>query len=126
MSTDFDGLLSRMREEAEGGIKSELSRRNFIDRSIFHMFMPLAIDIITDAGNASMTILKDGTIDLKRNPSRNPDITLRADFDSLNELYNFRDSEGFRAAEKQGRIKILSHTTKGRQAEARLREWLGV
>jgi len=89
------------------------------------MFMPLAVDIITDAGKASMTILKDGTIVLERNLSRNPDITLRADYGSLHELYNSRDSEGFRAAEKQGRIKIIGHTAKGRQAEARLRELLG-
>lgn len=125
MSADFHDLLSRIRREAEDGIKSELSRRGFIDRSVFRMFMPLAIDIITDVGKASMTISKDGTIGLEGDLSRNPDITLRADFDMLHELYDSRDSEVFRAAEAQGEISISGHTAKGRQAEARLRELLG-
>jgi len=125
MSVDFDDLLSRIRREAEDGIKYELSRRSFIDRGVFWMFMPLTINIMTDAGNASMAISKDGTIDLKRNLSRNPDIILRADFGSLHELYNSRDREGFRAAEMQGKIEIRGQTGKGRRAEVKLRELLG-
>jgi len=127
MSADFDELLSRIRREAEDGIKYELSRRSFIDRGVFQMFMPLTIDINTDAGNASMSILKDGTIYLERglSRSRNPDITLRADFGLLKELYDSRDSDVFREAERQGRIEIRGHTSKGRRAEAKLRELSG-
>jgi len=127
VSADFDELLSRIRKEAEDGIKYELSRRSFIDRGVFRMFMPLTIDIATDAGNASMSISKDGTIDLEMDlsRSRNPDITLRADFGSLHELYNSRDRDAFREAEIHGSIEIRGHTAKGRRAEAKLRELLG-
>lgn len=125
MSIDFDNLLSRIRKEAKDGIKSELARRSFIDRSVFGMFMPLIVDIITDAGNASITILKDGSIDLKRQLSLNSDITLRADLSMLSELYHSRSREEFRAAERLGKIEIRCHTAKGRQSEARLREILG-
>jgi hypothetical protein len=72
-----------------------------------------------------MTISKDGTISLEGDLSRHPDITLRADFDILHQLYDSRDSEVFRAAETKGKISISGHTAKGRQAEARLRELLG-
>lgn len=125
MSDDFDGLLSRIRKEAEDGIRSELARRSLIDRSVFGMFMPLIVDIITEAGKASIIVSKDGSIELRRQLSLNPDITLRADFSMLSELYHSRSREEFRAAERQGRIEIRSNTAKGRLSEARFRELLG-
>ena len=127
MSADFDELLSRIRREAEDGIKYELSRRSFIDRGVFRMFMPLTIEIITDAGHASMSISKDGAIDLGRglHRPRNPDITIRTDFGLLHELYNSRDSDLFRDSERRGRIEIRGNRAKGRRAEAKLRELLG-
>ena len=125
LSNDFDGLLSRIRKEAEDGIKSELARRSFVDRSVFGMFMPLIIDVITEAGKASLIVSKDGSIEMRRQLSPNPDIVLRADFDMLSELYHSRSRQEFRAAERQGRIEIRSNTAKGQLSEARFRELLG-
>ena len=125
MSEDFDGLLARIRKEAEDGIKSELARRGFVDRSVFGMFMPLTIDIITEAGKASIIISKDGSIEMRRQLSENPDITLRVDFGMLSELYHSRSRQEFRAAERQGRVEIRSNTAKGSLSEARFRELLG-
>jgi hypothetical protein len=125
LSDDFEGLLSRIRKEAEEGIKAELARRGFVDRSVFGMFMPLIINIITEADQASITISKDGSIEMKRRLSQKPDITLRADFGMLSELYHSRSRQEFRAAESQGKIEIRSNTAKGQLSEARFRELLG-
>jgi hypothetical protein len=125
MVNGFYEFAEELRTEAENAIKSELSRRSFLERAGFRMFMPLTVNVITDQGAASLTIFKDGTIQLGRHLSSSPDNTIKADFETLIGLYHSRDRDQFVQAETEGKIKITSRSWKGQQAERKLRELLG-
>jgi len=125
MVSGFYEFAEELRTEAENAIKSELSRRSFLERAGFRMFMPLTVNIVTDQGAAALTIFKDGTIQLSMYLSSSPDSTIKADFETLIGLYHSRDRDQFVQAEREGRIKITSRSWKGQQAERKLRELLG-
>lgn len=120
MENSFYRLLEQIKTQAEDA----LSRLSFLERTVFWMFMPLKINIVTDIGVAFLTILKDGTIQLGEHSSADADNTIQADFETLTGLYQSRDRNQFIQAEMEGRIKIISHTRKGQQAEGKLRELL--
>ncbi len=125
MESGFYEFAEELRTEAENAIKSELSRRSFLERAGFRIFMPLTVNIVTDQGAVSLTIFKDGTIQLSRYLSSSPDNTVQANSETLVGLYHSRDRIQFVQAEREGRIKITSRGYKGQQAERKLRELLG-
>ena len=96
MVSSFYKFAEQIRREAESKNKSELSRRSFLERAGFWIFMPLTVNIVTNQGSASLTIIfKDGTIQLNRYLSSNPDNTIQADFETLISLYHSRDRNQF-------------------------------
>jgi len=125
MSIEFYEFIERLRIEAEKAIKAELSRRTVIERVGFGLFMPLTINIITDAGSASLVFLNDGSVQCKKNLSTNPNNVIQADFGTLKELYSSRNKSQFIRAEREGKIKITNNDLKGQQAERKIRELLG-
>ena len=125
MVSNFNKFAEEIKTEIENAIKSGLPRRSFLECVGFWMFMPLTVNIVTDQGTISLTILKDGTIQLGRFLSSSPDNTIQASFETVKDLYYSRDRNQFNQAEKDGRIKISSHSWKGQQAERKLRELLG-
>ena len=125
MEGNFTEFAEKISVEIEKAIKSELSKRSIIERIGYAMFMPLTINIITEEGSASLVVLKDGIVRLRNQCSSAPDITLQSNFRTLTSLYNTRSPNRFVQAEEQGKIKIISNSWKGRQAERKLRELLG-
>ena len=125
MVSNFYEFAEEIRTEAEDAIKSELSRRSFLERAGFRIFMPLTVNIVTDQGAVSLTIFKNGTVKLSKYLTSSPDTTIQANFETLIGLYHSRDRNHFIRAEREGRIKITSHSYKGKQAERKLRELLG-
>lgn len=120
MENSFYRLVEQIKTEAENA----LSRLSFLEHAVFWVFMPLKINVDTDKGVASLVILKDGTIQLREYLSPDADNTIQADFETLTGLYQSRDKNQFIQAETEGRIKIISHSRKGQQAEGKLRELL--
>lgn len=124
MISSFQELVEKIRIEAEKTIKAELSKRSWLERTGFKLFMPLTVNIVTDQGAACLTILGDGAVQLSEHLPSNPDTTIQARFEMLAHLYIERDKGQFTRAEEEGSIKITSHSAKGRQAERQLRELL--
>lgn len=125
MVGSFHELVEEIRTEAENAIKSELPRRSFLERAGFRVFMPLTVNIVTDQGAVSLKILKNGAIQLSRYLPSHPDTSIQTNFETLKSLYHSRDGNQFIQAEREGRIKITSHSYKGKQAERKIRELLG-
>jgi len=125
MVSSFQEFADKFKIEAERAIKAELSKRSLLERIGFGFFMPLTVNIVTDQGVASLTILQDGTVHLSQRLSPNPDSTIQAHFETLEHIYYKRDRTQFTQAEAEGRIKITSYSLKGQQAEGKLRELLG-
>jgi len=125
MVSNFYEFAEEIRIEAENAIKSELSRRSFLERAGFRIFMPLTVNVVTDQGAVSLKIFKNGTIRLSRYLPSRPDNSIQTNFETLRSLYHSRDRNHFIQAEREGKIKITSRSYKGKQAERRLRELLG-
>ncbi len=121
MGDDFYHLMEQVKVEAE----KALSKLSIFERAVLWMFMPLGINVTTDKGAASLVVLRDGTIQLGKNPLPNPDNTIHADFEVLSRLYQIRDRNQFLQVEKAGKIRVTSQSSKGEQAEGKLRELLG-
>lgn len=117
--------MEKIREAFERRLEAELSKRSFVERAMFQMVMPLIINLSTNLGGASLTVLKEGKVKLDSNLSDTPDVSIEADFETLTRLYESRDRNGFRQAEANGQIKINAYTFKGQQTEQKLRELLG-
>ena len=124
MRSDFYEFAEGFRVEAESTIKAELSRRSFLERGIFGLFMPLIVNINTDQGSISISFFKDGSVQSERSLSSNPDVIIQADFETLKKLYFSRDKNQFIQAEREGKIRITSSNLKGKQAERKIRELL--
>lgn len=121
MTSDFHKFAQDIKAEAEKAIKAELSKMPFLELGL-RIFMPLTINIVADQEAISLIFLKDATVQLDEHPSSNPDIAIQADFETLRSLYQARDRNQFAQAEKDGKIKITSHSWKGQQGETRIRE----
>ncbi|NWG10954.1 hypothetical protein HXY33_04295 [Candidatus Bathyarchaeota archaeon] len=121
MTNDIHKFAQEIRAEAEKAIKIELSKMPFLELGL-RIFMPLTINIVADQQAVSLTFLKDGNVQLDEHVSANPDIVIQADFETLKSLYHTRDRNHFAQAEKDGKIKITSHSWKGQQGETRIRE----
>ena len=118
-------FMEKIREAFEKGLDDELSKRSFVERALFQMVMPLIINLSTDLGGASLTVLKEGKVKLDSKHFDTPDVSIEADFETLKRLYESRDKNAFHQAEANGQIKINAYTFKGQQTEQRLRELLG-
>lgn len=125
MLSSFQKFAEKFKIEVERAIKAELSKRSFLERIGFRIFTPLTVNIVTNQGAASLTVLQDGSVQLSQHLSPNPDSTIQADFETLEDIYSKRDRTRFNQAEAEGRIKITSYSPKGQQAERKLRELLG-
>jgi hypothetical protein len=123
MTNNFQEFAEKLRTELERGLKAELSK-TLLGGIVFRAFMPLTVNINTNQGIASLTILHNGAVQLDQKLSSNPDTVVHADFEALQEIYRGRDRAQFTRAEADGRIKIISCTSKGQQAERKLRELL--
>jgi hypothetical protein len=121
MADDFHEFAQEIRAEAEKAIRTELSKMPFLELGL-RIFMPLIVNIAADEQAVSLTFLKDGNVQLDYSVSENPDIIIQADLATLKSLYQTRDRNQFAQAEKDGKIKITSHTWKGQQGETRIRE----
>lgn len=118
-------FMEKIREAFERGLEAELSKRSFVERAMFQMVMPLIINLSTNLGGASLTVLKEVKVKLDSNLSDTPDVSIEADFKTLTRLFESRDRNGFRQAEANGQIKINAYTFKGQQTEQKLRELIG-
>lgn len=124
MISNFNEFAQIIKAEAEKSIKKELSKMPFLELGL-RIFMPLTVNIVTNQGAVSLTILKDANVQLEKHLSSNPDISIQADFETLKNLYQLHDRNNFAQAEKEGKISVTSHNWKGQQAEAKLRELFG-
>lgn len=123
MESQFKDFVERFRAEVEKTIKSEVSSMGTIQRSIMQSFMPLSINLFTDAGKTCLVIQKSFDVTVE-NPSSNPDLQIEGDFRTLVELFSNRNPQLLRKAEEEGKIKMKANSFKGQQALSRIRDYL--
>ncbi len=123
METQFKEFVEKFRAEIEKTIKSEVSTLGSIQRSIMQSFMPLYINLNTNAGNACFVIQKSFDVTVE-NPSNSPDVTVEGDFNTLQSLFASRNPNDLRKAEQEGKVRISSFSFKGQQAVSRIKDYL--
>ena len=85
----------------------------------------MTVNFVTDCGSASVTVFKDGSVSVSGEFSRSPDVTIHASFEVLKKLYSSRSREEYLKAEREGKIRIVTHSLRGRKVERKFRELLG-
>jgi len=123
MEEEFKEFIEKLKEEIQEKIKEETSRLSYVEKMLFSSFMPLSINLDTDKGNVTFVINKDLNVSLEN--LVNTDISIKGDFKIIKEIFESRNKEEFKVKEKEGKIKIIPNTMKGRLAEGKLRELLG-
>lgn len=125
-SQDLASLLDPLRALAESRIKQELSGPlNIGKRFLYDTIMPLHVNIAAGSQNCCLKFLPGGNIQLRRVSAPNPDVSVKADFETLRSVIVQRSSRVFEAAERNGEVSVAGHTWKGQQAMQKVRELLG-
>ena len=121
MVYEFYSLIERIKSDLE----LELSRIPLIQWMIIRRYMPLIVNFNTEHGSASFIIRENRSIIFNKWFSKDPDNTINTTFEILRNLYYSRDKEKFLRAEREGKIRIISHTPKGKKAEMIIRKRFG-
>ncbi len=124
--TGLYDILEDIRNEAETRIQKELSGfLGIVRASVYNMFMPLVVNVITEDEAYHLTFQRGGTARLDKGSSATPDVTLRSSYSALRGLFQSRSKDGFEAAVQQGDIVITANTPKGQQALSKIKEMFG-
>lgn len=110
-----------VRTELQNVVETELSRMPFLKRVGFGYLMPTTIKVVARQDSVYFTILRNGNVQLRTSISTRLDITIHASFETLIDLIRSRDKVKFIQAEKEGKMRIIVHTSKGQK----LKEFLG-
>lgn len=116
-------LLEKTRVEAEKRIRRELSGfSGLIKAPIYNTFLPLIVNVQSERESYHFIFKRGGTVSLYNGSHNNPDVTISGEHIELIYLLQGKDKNRFTLDERTGKIKIISHTSKGPQAIAKIRE----
>jgi hypothetical protein len=115
-------LLTEIGREAERKVKFELSGPGGPLKTFFYnTMMPLVLNFETEQESYHFVFQTGGAVCLYRDLHANPDVAVLGEHAELIYLFKNQDAKRFELAEKTQRLKIVSHTFKGRQAVKKLR-----
>jgi len=115
-------LLTEIGREAERRLKFELSGPGGPLKTFFYnQITPLVLNFETDQECYHFVFQAGGAVCLYRGLHANPDVAVLGEHAELIYLFQSRDAKQFELAEKTRKLRIVSHTFKGRQAVNKLR-----
>ncbi|GAI28198.1 unnamed protein product [marine sediment metagenome] len=116
-------LLEKIRIEAERQIRRELSGLGgLIKAPIYNTFMPLIVNVQSERESYHFIFQRGRAVSLYDGSHKNPDVTISGNHTELIYLLQRKDRNRFIMDEKTGKIEIISHTSKGTKAIAKIRE----
>ena len=117
--------LTRIRDEAEKRIKSELSGfGGLLKRPLYNSRMPLSVLIFADEEEFELIFRQDGDVELREGLKANPDMIIESDVQTIERLFDKPRADEFRQLQNQRKIRITAVSTKGRETESYIRSFL--
>ena len=121
----LESILEAIRSKLEEGIKQQLSGlRGLVVKPVYNSMMPLRVELALPSNVSELVFLKDGQVNLSREPLSNVDVRIQTDAETLRTAFNNPSAELFEKLEAQGKISITSLTKKGSEAEGYIRKHL--
>ncbi len=115
-------LLTEICHEAERRVKVELSGPGGPLKTFFYkQITPLVLNFETEEECYHFVFETSGAVCLYRGLHTNPDVDFSGEHAELLYLFKNQDAKRFEQDEKTHKLKIVSHSFKGRQAVHKLR-----
>jgi len=115
-------LLTEIGQEAESRLKLELSGPGGSLKTFFYnQITPLVLNFETEQERYHFVFETRGAVCLYRGLHTNPDVTVLGEHAELIYLFQNRDAKRFEQDEKTRKLKVVSHSFKGRQTVNKLR-----
>jgi hypothetical protein len=118
----LDGLLEEIGNKVENKVLLELSGLLGIIKAVFYnMLMPLVLNVKTERESHHFIFQTGGSVSLYKGLHNNADVEISGEHEEILYLLKTRDKDRFVTDEQTGKITVVSHTRKGRQAVMILR-----
>jgi len=121
----LEDVVEQIRVRLEERIKRQISGlQGFVVRPVYNSMMPLQVELSLSPKIFELLFLKDGIIDLRHGSGSNVDVRIESDAQTFISLFRNPSTELFNELERQRKIRIISLTKKGKDAEGYIRRYL--
>jgi len=121
----LEDVVEQIRVRLEERIKRQISGlQGFVVRPVYNSMMPLQVELSLSPKIFELLFLKDGIIDLRHGSGSNVDVRIESDAQTFISLFQNPSTELFNELERQRKIRIISLTKKGKDAEGYIRRYL--
>ena len=121
----LEDVLEEIRSRLEEKIKRQLSGlQGFVLGPIYNSIMPLHVEVSLQPEVSEFVFLEGGAIELTRGRSSNPDVRIESDPQTFMSLFQNPSTQLFKDIERRNKIRIISLTKKGQNAEGYIRRYL--
>jgi hypothetical protein len=121
----LEDVLEEIRTRLEERMKRQLSGlQGFVVKPLYNSMMPLHVEMSLAPEVFEFVFLKDGAVELSHGHGSNADVRIESDTQTFISLFQNPSPDIFKELEKQNKIRIVSLTKKGNDAERYIRRYL--
>jgi hypothetical protein len=121
----LEGVLEEIRVRLEERIKRRLSGlEGFVITPVYNSMMPLHVQVSLAPQLYEFAFLKDGIVELRHGSRSIADVRLESDAQTFMSLFRNPSAELFNELDRQGKVRVISLTKKGKDAEGYIRRYL--
>jgi len=121
----LEDILEEIRIGLEERIKRQISGlRGFVLGPVYNSIMPLHVEVSLAPQSYDLVFLKDGVIELRPGSSSTPDVRIESDAQTFTSLFRNPSTKMFNELESRQKIRVVSLTNKGKEAEGYIRRYL--
>jgi hypothetical protein len=121
----LEGVLEEIRARLEERTKRQLSGlQGFVVKPVYNSMMPLHVELSLSPEIFELLFLKDGIVELRQGSDSIVDVHIETDAQTFMSLFRNPSAEMFNELERQRKIRIISHSKKGKDAEGYIRRYL--
>jgi len=121
----LESVLEEIRARLEERIKRQLSGlQGFVVKPVYNSMMPLHVELSLSPEIFELLFLKDGIVELRQGSDSIVDVHIETDAQTFMSLFRNPSAEMFNELERQRKIRIISLTKKGKDAEGYIRRYL--
>jgi hypothetical protein len=121
----LESILEEIRARLEERIKRQLSGlQGFVVRPVYNSMMPLHVEVSLAPQLYDFVFLQDGVVELRHGSGSTVDLRIESDAQTFISLFRNPSTKLFNELEGQGKIRVISLTKKGKDAEGYIRRYL--
>jgi hypothetical protein len=121
----LEGALEEIHARLEERIGRQLSGlQGFVVKPVYNSLMPLHVELALSHEVFTFVFLKDGIVEMSHGSGSVVDVRIESDAQTFMSLFRNPRAELFNELERQSKIRTISLTRKGKDAEGYIRRYL--